>query len=384
MIRVGNVIEEGRWGGPHRRIIEVALRLGPLGFATTVVHPMRDDQEFVARLSAAGIAATRIDLVGPRRGWKNLLAYILKFIPDVLRLRGVFREGQFDLIHCSGGAWQIKGVVAANLARIPVVWHLNDTSMPSLIRRLFRPMARWGASGFIVAGKRVYEYYGLERWPEKPVFEIQPPVDTALFNPARVTPDPEIQRLPGRKILVIANVNPGKGLHVLIQAASILKEQFSEVSFVVVGAVYESQQQFFNELVDRTRELGVGDRFFFVGSRKNVAEALAAADISVCSSLYEAGPMVVWEAMSMERPIISTDVGDVARFIQDGESGIVVEPGNAQALAAGIVRYLENPKFGRSCGERARRMAVDKLDIRMCADKHAHCYRSMLSVCARR
>ena len=77
----------------------------------------------------------------------------------------------------------------------------------------------------------------------------------------------------------------------------------------------------------------------------------------------------------MARPIVSTDVGDVARFICNGESGIVVAPDCALSLVSGIACFLENPQLRSSCGQRARSIAIQKLDISVCASRHAECYR---------
>jgi glycosyltransferase involved in cell wall biosynthesis len=379
MVRIGNVIEEGRIGGPHLRIIEVAQRLKAFGYATTVIHAADDSAALSARIAAADLKSRAVRLSRLGRGWRALIGYGCTFIPDVLRLRRLFEEERFDLIHCSGGAWQIKGVIAARLARIRVVWHLNDTFMPMAIRQSFGIVARWARCGFIVAGRRVYEYYRLSRWPADRVWEIQAPVDTKRFDPKVVDPDPDIEKLGGRKVLVIANINPGKGLHVFIDAAGILARRFPDLSFVVVGPVYESQGNYFDSLSRRAAALGVAEKVHFLGPSSNVASALAAADISVCSSMVEASPMAVWEAMAMARPIVSTDVGDVGRFMEDGKSGIVVPVDSASALAAGVARYLEDGDLRRLCGEEARRVAIGNLDIGVCVEKHVQCYGDMLS-----
>ena len=378
MIRVGNVIEDGRIGGPHLRIIEVGRGLKELGYATTVVHAARGSEELSAKIAAAGLQSRAIRLSPINRGLRSLIYYGWTFIPDVCRLWRLLKDERFDLVHCSGGAWQIKGVIAAKLARIPSVWHLNDTLMPAMIRRSFGVVARWSGCDLIVAGQRVYEYYRLQRWPATKVWEIQAPVDTKRFDPKVVSPDPDVAKICGRIVLVIANVNRYKGLHVLIDAAGILAERFADLSFVVVGPVYESQKGYFDSLAKRALELGVAEKVHFLGPKSDVASALAAADISVCTSMSEASPMAVWEAMAMGRPIVSADVGDVGRFIENGKSGIVVPVGCASALAAGIARYLEDRELRSICGEEARRVAVTQFDIQICVDKHAQCYRNRL------
>lgn len=376
-MRVANVIEDGRLAGPQLRILGVAARLKELGVATAVLHPFLESKDFSTRLTAAGIESVPLQLARPHAGLKGMARYALSLLTDIYRLRKEFRRGAYDLVHCSGGAWQFKGAVAARLAGIPAVWHLNDTSMPGWIRFVFRMLARWAATAFIVTGPRVASYYGLSRWTRKEVFDIQAPVDTEVFDPERVAPDAQIAAFPGTRIVVVGNINPGKGIHLVIEAAKLLKERHDGFTIAVVGPVYKSQSTYYASLQELSARLETSDVVHFVGPRDYVPGTMAAADIFVCASLYEAGPMVVWEAMAMARPVVSTDVGEVACYVTDGSSGIVVKPGSAASLADGIARFLEDRDLRTACGLAARRVAVRELDISRCASRHLECYRKV-------
>ena len=110
-----------------------------------------------------------------------------------------FSKGeQFDIIHCSGGSWQFKGIIAGKLAGSKTLWHLNDTSMPTFFRWIFRLIAPKFADGLIVAGKRVKDYY-VERLSlgNIPVIECLPPVNTDLFDPSKVEYDKSISKADG-------------------------------------------------------------------------------------------------------------------------------------------------------------------------------------------
>jgi len=63
--------------------------------------------------------------------------YVLFSIFEIYKLSKYFKKEKFDLIHASGGSWQYKAVIAAKLSNGKVVWHLNDTSMPWLFRKIF-------------------------------------------------------------------------------------------------------------------------------------------------------------------------------------------------------------------------------------------------------
>jgi glycosyltransferase involved in cell wall biosynthesis len=81
-------------------------------------------------------------------------------------------------------------------------------------------------------------------------------------------------------------------------------------------------------------------------------------DIYVCSSLAESSPVSVWEAMAMARPVVSTDVGDVPRHVEDGKAGYIVGVGDHEAMAERLALLCADPDMRRRQGETARRIAL--------------------------
>ena len=89
--------------------------------------------------------------------------------------------------------------------------------------------------------------------------------------------------------------------------------------------------------------------------------------------------MVVWEAMAMALPVVSTRVGDVDRVIEHGRSGYLVDVGDAKAMKEYIVALADDPQRRSEFGNEARRTAVQELDVTICADGHARFYRSCIA-----
>ncbi len=90
--------------------------------------------------------------------------------------------------------------------------------------------------------------------------------------------------------------------------------------------------------------------------------------------------MTLWEAMSMAKPVISTDVGDVALYVKDNENGFIVQVDDEHALAEKIGVLIENEQLRHDFGRKARETAIKRLDIRNCANLHKKAY---LSICQR-
>ncbi len=118
--------------------------------------------------------------------------------------------------------------------------------------------------------------------------------------------------------------------------------------------------------------------FYFIGSSNNVPAALKAADIFVCASHSESGPMTVWEAMSMGMPILSTDVGDVKSFLEQAQCGLCVPVSNVKEMADKFSLLIHDEALRIKMGKNARKFAVENLDLKICAQKHAFFYQKLV------
>ena len=97
----------------------------------------------------------------------------------------------------------------------------------------------------------------------------------------------------------------------------------------------------------------------------------------MCSSDNEASPLSVWEAMSMEKPIVSTDAGDIGKFIANGTNGYLVNVGDEIALGKKIKRLFLDSNLRKKFGKLARKTAIKKLDLKICAQLHLSAYQAI-------
>ena len=378
-MKIANIIEEGRLGGPQIRIAEVARRLKAHGIETTVVYPKYQSDLFEQKLNEYGIRNIRLPLHRLTKDKKHLLAYFFFFFYEIVYLYLFFKREQFDIIHCSGGSWQFKGIIAGRLAGSKTLWHLNDTGMPAFFRWIFRLIAPKFADGLIVAGKRVRDYY-IERLGlgNMPIFEIQAPVDTKYYDPFRAVYDETISKANGLRIVTVANINPTKGLDYFMHMVAHLNRHYESLNFLIVGSVYDTQKKYSKKLSKLRDRLKLSNLQFY-GPCRDVPSVLKAADIFVFPSISEASPMSVWEAMSMGNAVVSTDVGDVARFLKNEEVGFVVPIKDAEALANKVAVLIENSGLREKFGKKAREAAFKYLDVNVTTQKHMEAYRAVLS-----
>lgn len=376
-IKVANVIMEGRFGGPQARITAVAEKLKNDGIETIVVFPKTNSKLFYNKLTERNIQTRLLGLHRLTKQKSHLIKYVIFFIPELLSLYKRFKKERVDIVHCNG-SWQIKGVIAGRLAGIKVAWHLNDTAMPTFINIVFNFLALHFCDAFITAGERVREYYlSDKKLSKKPIVEIQAPVNTSVFDPKKVKEERKVAAYQGLKIVTVGNINPLKGIEYFVEMVSILNQQYNNLNFFVIGPHFDSQTQYSKKLSGLAKSLKT-ENLHFYGTSDNIPSILKAADIYVCSSIAEASPISVWEAMSMEKAIVSTDVGDVANFIKDGESGYVAPIKNASAMAEKIGLLIENTDLRKKVGINARKIAIRHLDIDICVKKHAEFYKKIM------
>lgn len=382
-LHVCSIDEEGRFGGPEYRITQIAkaLKLSGQDVETHVVYPKDDSEKFAKELSRAGISKSALNITRLSKEKKIFIKYFIRFIPEIILLFLFFRKGRFDLVQVNGSQ-QFKGALAAKMAGIPVIWVLEDTLMAKSVKKTCTILAKYTASGIIVVGQRVFDYYirgtSLE---SKPIIEIHPPVDTTLFNPKKIEFDKRITQLPGRKIVTVSGINPTKGLEFFIEMASQLFKRHDDLFFFVAAPNFKSQRKYYQYLMRLVADSNLSsERIKFLGMIDDVPSFLKSADIFVFTSISESGPMAVWEAMSMGKAIVTTDVGSVNQYIINGESGFIVPIKDPKALCEKVEILLNDPALRQSMGAAAQAIAKKKLDISIGAEKYANFYRRILSL----
>jgi len=370
---VVKIIEEGRMGGPQMDILRVTAATKQLGVDTTVLLPLNNSDYFVSALEEKSIPYVLLPLTTLQKSPRQIFWYLINFIPELVNLLFTIKTINPDIVHVGGGSWQIKGVLAAKLVRKKVIWHLNDTKTPWILKlqfNLLRPLA----DSFIVAGYRVRDYY-LENIPLNKIHNISAPVDCELFDKNIV--DNKRQENNSHRIIrvvTVANVSPVKGLEFFLQAASELNKVCDNpIEFRIIGSVNSSQKVYFDKLLSMKEEYSLGNLSFIQGV-DDVRSELAAADIYFCSSISEASPTSVWEAMAMSKAIVSSDVGEVDDMIVDGESGFIVPVGDVDDMVDKIIYLINNPDERGCFGANARAVALAKLDLPVIANKHVKVY----------
>lgn len=162
-------------------------------------------------------------------------------------------------------------------------------------------------------------------------------------------------------LVALAMLRPQKALHVALQALALVRERVPDAVLLIAGGPLEG-----NPEADRLRavaqQLGIGSAVRMLGRRDDVPDVLAAADVGVLSSSYEGTPLAVLEYMEAGLPVVSTAVGGVGEFVEDGVHGILVSPDDPEALAGALSRLVLEPATRERMGEAARERRRSEFD----------------------
>jgi glycosyltransferase involved in cell wall biosynthesis len=178
-----------------------------------------------------------------------------------------------------------------------------------------------------------------ERQLGRPLVEIPGGVDLELFR--RVPPKLRSQLgLEGAEVILwVGRFAPLKNVALLVEAFAELRRARPSVRLLLVG-----EGALEGSLRAEARRLGLPEDVLFVGAQP-LAELpawYAAADVFALPSSFDNSPNVLLEAMACELPVVATRVGGVPRYVEDGRTGLLVEPGQPSALAAALARVLDD------------------------------------------
>jgi len=193
-------------------------------------------------------------------------------------------------------------------------------------------------------------------------------------------------------VVMLARLNPTKGIDCFFEAAVKIRERYPDAHFLAVGECHTRNdageivvdERYRRELHDRVMSLGLADRVHFTGLRKDVPEILAAAAVSVLPSLSEGISNTLLESMAAGVPVVATCVGGTPEVIRDGEQGLLVPPGDPQAIADAILAVLGDPALAARLGAEGRRRVREEFSFEAVVRRTEDLYRGLLASKTRR
>jgi len=161
----------------------------------------------------------------------------------------------------------------------------------------------------------------------------------------------------------VGMIRPDKGQLELVKAAPLVFQKHPDARFVIVGQGTGILKRGINvrNAIDRA---GLADKIIMAGYRWDTPDIYSACDMIVIASLRtEASPIVLREAFASGRPVIATKVGDIPEILRHRENGLLIEPGNTQALASAILEFISDPELAAHCAANGLRYATENFSF---------------------
>jgi len=169
----------------------------------------------------------------------------------------------------------------------------------------------------------------------------------------------------------IANIRPRKGIQFLIESAKFLPSDIP-IHFLLIGNMESSK------LLKQISDSPLSTQFHLTGFRKDAAEIVGGCDVSVLPALKREGlPKVVIESMAYGVPAIVTDSGGSPELIEQNKSGIIIPPGDAKAIANGIMSLYNDRDKCRKMGEEAIKRIENDFNNQKTVEKTLKVYRDL-------
>lgn len=295
----------------------------------------------------------------------------LQVIPQLHR---IVKQHAIALIHANSLSVALLGGIVAKLNRIPILMHkryatsygILDKICEKLLHRviLVSEATRWD---FASEAKQTLIYNG---------------VDLEAFRASQV----EVENLRAKLLLenakpvhnedahsdtesttpifvgVVTRITPEKGIHFLVRAMAELKKTFIDASvdvklLIVGGAYFQKDHDYMASLKQEIADLGVADSVIFTGFLSDTRVVTTLLDIVLVPSIIsEACPRTIIEAMAVGKPVIATPLGGSKELVTP-ETGILVPPENAEAIASAITKLATNREQLTEMGKAARQRA---------------------------
>jgi glycosyltransferase involved in cell wall biosynthesis len=341
------------YGGAERLIVDMLASRDRQGFDYEFAYILTAENALVPSIEATGVPVHNL-------GARNNFDFRW-----MARFRELLRRGRFDVVHFHLPYTAGMGrLVAASLPpkERPALMYTEHSlwfKAPKPLRALNRSTIGLDDALVVVSPAAHDALPG----PLRARAEVVVHGVDLSYSDALVARREEIRHqvrdeleIPDEDLLVmtVANLRVEKGYDVLLDATRIVADRGLPMRFAAVG-----RGPLQAELDDRLHALRLGVRFRFLGQRDDALKLLTAADIFVLASHQEGLPVALMEATSVGIPIVATRVGGVPGVITDGVDGLLVPPGDPDAVAGALQRLQGDPHLRHSLGKGAKALSAN-------------------------
>jgi glycosyltransferase involved in cell wall biosynthesis len=290
----------------------------------------------------------------------------------LIKLYRLIREQKPHIVNTHTAKAGFLGRIAAYMARVPVIIHTYHGHVlhgyygrvkNDALRRMERALGRLTDCIIAIAPQVKRDLVG---------YRVAPP-EKIVVVPCGLHLEPylacerhrgEFRRelclpIEAKLVGIVGRVFPIKNHRLFLDAATLVAQQEPATRFVIVGDGILRP-----EMEDHAHRMGIADKVIFTGWRQDLPRVYADLDLLAVTSNNEGTPFSAIEAMAAGCPVVATQVGGLPDLIREGQSGYLVPPGDARAVAEAMLRLIEAPETAHRMGQSARERVKECYAVR--------------------
>jgi glycosyltransferase involved in cell wall biosynthesis len=381
MIRILHIVTSLGRAGAERQLVNVVCRTNPAIFQHTVCY-LQPPDSLAQEIRNAGHQAINLNVMG-RRPW----------LAAAIRLRPLLKSLRPSVVH----TWLYDANISGRLASL---WFRDYKLVTSLqcadydsqsiqasgisankvkvLQTIDAFTGRLTNTEFVACSRFVdrsaAEHLRISSSHMRVIYNCVDPVSLNCAPDARVEFRGSIGVPDGAIVFLnVGRLHLQKGQETLLEAFRQVLSQEPNCYLLFAG------EGSLREMLDhRSRELGIEDRVQFLGLRRDIGTCYAAADVLVFPSWFEGLPVALIEALLAGLPCIASRIGPHVELIEDGETGLLIEPGGVDDLTNAMMKLCSCPAERRRLGQHAQRDNMDRFLVSTVIPEWEELYQSLV------
>lgn len=293
---------------------------------------------------------------------------------SLLPLKKYIQENRIDVVHAHTRITQVMAKFLKSLTGVPFVTTCHGFFKPRFFRRIF---PCWGDVAIAISSAVQVHLEKDFHVKSSQIALVESGIDLNKF--AIMDEKKRAQKCQGLGIHdepvigIIARLSDVKGQDILVKAFGIVIKQFPQAKLLLVG---EGKLELL--LKTLVQQLDLKDSVIFRPVINETKEYLDCLDIFVMPSRNEGLGISIMEAQACGLPVVASRVGGIPSLIEDGKTGLLVEPENVEDLALKLIELLKNPQQSKEMGLRAKKFAQNNYSSEKMVDKTLDAYQKVL------
>jgi glycosyltransferase involved in cell wall biosynthesis len=330
-------------GGVERVMVTCMLQAREHGFRPVLACPDNGPLPGYATDYGFDVEICAFDWMQRTINPYRLSRYALGLRREGLHVLEICTRQNVKLLYAHGAGSPLYAVHAAKTLDLPVLYHLHDAIAPNRFIRAAMAYCRPHISHVICVSEASRDLARTLCFSDSNTEVIYNGVSTAFLG-AAPEPTPEITG-PGPHIGIVGAIVELKGQHILLAAAERILQRAPSAHFWIIGSVcHPDDQHYLDRLHAIANRPSLNGHVTFTGSREDIPRWMVALDaVVMASTLPEALPTVVLEAMALGRRVVATNIGGQLEILRDGETGVLIPPGDPTAMADALLDVVNRP-----------------------------------------